>query len=58
MAFVVARPDASPDEAAIIAWSREHMANYKVPRRVEIVDALPMNPAGNKVDKNALRSLA
>src|SRR5258708_10575681 len=32
MAFVVARPgvDVTPDE--LIAWSREEMANYKVPR--------------------------
>ena len=43
-------------EAELIAWSREHMANYKVPRRVEIVDALPLNATG-KVDKNALRAL-
>jgi acyl-CoA synthetase (AMP-forming)/AMP-acid ligase II len=58
MAFIVPRPDAAPDAAAVMAWAREHMANYKVPRRVEIVDALPMNPAGNKVDKNALRAIA
>jgi acyl-CoA synthetase (AMP-forming)/AMP-acid ligase II len=58
MAFVVARSGAEPDADEIIAWAREHMANYKVPRRVEIVDALPMNPAGNKVDKNALRARA
>ena len=23
-----------------MAWAREHIANYKVPRRVELVDAL------------------
>ena len=53
MAFVVADPDrVSPDE--IIAWAREQMANFKVPRYVEIVDALPMN-ASNKVVKPRLR---
>jgi acyl-CoA synthetase (AMP-forming)/AMP-acid ligase II len=31
------------------------MANYKVPRRVEVVDALPMNAAG-KVVKEELRA--
>ena len=36
--------DADPDE--IVAWAREHMANFKVPRVVEIVDALPVNPSG------------
>ncbi len=38
----------------IIAWARENMANYKVPRRVEIVDELPVNAAG-KVEKMELR---
>ena len=33
------------------------MANYKVPRRVEIVDALPMNASG-KVQKFELRARA
>jgi acyl-CoA synthetase (AMP-forming)/AMP-acid ligase II len=54
MAFVVPRPGTRPTPESLIAWCREHMANYKVPRRVEIVDALPMNAAG-KVQKFALR---
>ncbi|MFZ0664245.1 MAG: FadD3 family acyl-CoA ligase, partial [Acidimicrobiales bacterium] len=33
-AFVVVRPGASQDEGEILAWCREHMANYKVPRSV------------------------
>jgi acyl-CoA synthetase (AMP-forming)/AMP-acid ligase II len=57
MAFVVPRPGTQPKPEAIIAWCREHMANYKVPRRVEIVDALPMNAAG-KVQKFLLRERA
>jgi acyl-CoA synthetase (AMP-forming)/AMP-acid ligase II len=54
VAFVVLRPGASLDEAELIAWSRERMANYKVPRRVIVVDALPMNATG-KVLKYELR---
>jgi len=57
MAFVVPMPGTPPKPGEIIAWCREHMANYKVPRRVEIVDALPMNPAG-KVQKFVLRERA
>ena len=38
----------------MIAWCREQMANYKVPRAVEIVDALPINASG-KVMKFELR---
>lgn len=54
MAFVVLRPGASATPEEIIAWCRENMANYKVPRRVEICDALPMNASG-KVQKFLLR---
>jgi len=57
MAFVVPTPGSHPKPDEIVAWCREHMANYKVPRRVEIVDALPMNAAG-KVQKFVLRERA
>jgi acyl-CoA synthetase (AMP-forming)/AMP-acid ligase II len=57
MAFVVLEDGATLDEQAVIAWSREHMANYKVPRYVRVLDELPMNASG-KVTKFALRDLA
>ena len=53
-AVVVPRAGATVDEAELIAWARETMANYKVPRRVEVVDALPLNASG-KVLKDLLR---
>jgi HIP---CoA ligase len=53
-AFVIRRPGTALDEAALLAWCRDNMANYKVPRRIEFVDALPTNAAG-KVQKFALR---
>jgi acyl-CoA synthetase (AMP-forming)/AMP-acid ligase II len=53
-AFVVAATGTTPDPAEIVAWAREHMANYKVPRTVRVVDALPFN-AGGKVMKFELR---
>jgi acyl-CoA synthetase (AMP-forming)/AMP-acid ligase II len=53
-AFVVPREGAAIDEDALIAWARERMANYKVPRSVEVVDALPLNASG-KVLKYVLR---
>ncbi len=56
-AYIVADADASLDEAQVIAWSREQMANYKVPRSVRFLDEFPMN-AGGKVLKNKLRELA
>jgi acyl-CoA synthetase (AMP-forming)/AMP-acid ligase II len=57
MAFVVPRPGADLDPDAVVAWCRGHMANYKAPRRVEVVDALPLNATG-KVTKFALRERA
>jgi acyl-CoA synthetase (AMP-forming)/AMP-acid ligase II len=57
MAFVVPAPGQSLTPDAIIAWSRENMANFKVPRRVEILDALPRNATG-KVIKFELRDRA
>jgi acyl-CoA synthetase (AMP-forming)/AMP-acid ligase II len=56
-AFVVLRPGQTIDEDEVIAWCRERIANYKVPRRVEVVDALPLNASG-KVLKYVLRDRA
>ena len=55
MAFVVAREGAEVTPDAVIAWSREQMANYKVPRVVELLDELPLNATG-KIEKTVLRS--
>ena len=57
MAFIVPVPGARLLPEAIIDWCRDNMANYKVPRRVEVVDALPMNASG-KVTKFVLRERA
>jgi acyl-CoA synthetase (AMP-forming)/AMP-acid ligase II len=57
MAFVVARQGSSLSSEAIMAWSRERMANYKVPRRVQLVEELPYNATG-KVVKTELRERA
>ena len=56
-AFVVPRPGATPSEAEIIAFCRERLANFKVPRSVRTVAALPRNASG-KVLKSELRDLA
>jgi len=41
---------------AIIEWARAEMANFKVPRAVEFLDALPVNATG-KVVKDELRGM-
>lgn len=53
-AFIVKRQDSSLSEQGLVQWSRENMANYKVPRMVRFVPALPVN-ASNKVDKLVLK---
>jgi acyl-CoA synthetase (AMP-forming)/AMP-acid ligase II len=53
-AFVVLRPGRRLTPEELVAWAADEMANFKVPRRVEIVDALPLNASG-KVLKTELR---
>lgn len=57
VAFVIPRPGVAIDAEELIAWSRESMANYKVPRKVFIVDEFPLNASG-KVLKYVLRERA
>jgi len=57
MAFVVPAIDTEVSEESVIAWCRDNMANYKVPRSVRIVDELPLNASG-KVSKLELRERA
>ncbi|MBX8690682.1 AMP-binding protein [Mycobacterium sp. 20091114027_K0903767] len=57
-AFVVLRDEPGAPAAVaeeLIAWSRERMAGYKVPRYVEFLDELPLNATG-KVMKNELEA--
>ena len=51
-AFVVAKHPVGTEE--ILAWARDRMAGFKVPRFVEFMDELPLNASG-KVRKDQLR---
>lgn len=55
-AYVVVRSGQALDEPALLAWCRENMANYKVPRSAVFVSQLPTNPSG-KVLKYQLRDI-
>jgi HIP---CoA ligase len=57
VAYVVPRPDVSVTPESVIAWCREAMANYKVPRYVRVVTGLPTNSLG-KVLKFKLREMS
>jgi acyl-CoA synthetase (AMP-forming)/AMP-acid ligase II len=54
-AFVVPAPGRRLGPADVIGYARDRLANFKVPRYVEIVDRLPTNPTG-KVLKEELRA--
>ncbi|MEQ8310146.1 MAG: long-chain-fatty-acid--CoA ligase [Sphingopyxis sp.] len=54
-ALIVAAAGATPDPAAVIAWARDRIAAYKVPKSIEFIDALPRNPSG-KVLRRELRA--
>jgi HIP---CoA ligase len=57
VAFVVPRPGAAPDPGALHAFCRARLANFKRPRTILLVEALPVNAAG-KVLKGELRDRA
>jgi long-chain acyl-CoA synthetase len=45
-AFVVPRAGQKLDVAELLAWCKQNMANYKVPREVRVRDSLPATGAG------------
>jgi acyl-CoA synthetase (AMP-forming)/AMP-acid ligase II len=51
-AIVVKKAQVTPEE--LIAFARERIAGYKVPKSVDFIDALPRNPSG-KILKKDLR---
>ena len=53
-AIVVKKEGANPSPAEIIAWARERIAGYKLPKSVDFIDAIPRNPSG-KVLRRELR---
>jgi len=56
-AWIVPASGTEPDKAEIVAWSRDRMANFKVPRKLAFVDDLPRNATG-KVQKFLLPDIA
>ncbi len=52
--LIVVAAEPAPDAAALIAWCREHLTGYKVPRSVVFAEALPKTPVG-KILRRELR---
>jgi len=57
-AFVILNDDASIDEKAIIAFSNEHLASFKVPVHLFQTDEFPLTAGTEKVQKFKLREQA
>ena len=57
MAFIVTGEDGALNPGKILAWCKDHMADYKAPRHIKIVSSLPLNASG-KVVKPQLRERA
>jgi long-chain acyl-CoA synthetase len=54
-ALVIARDGAAPAPDALVAFARERLAGYKLPRSIDFVAELPRTPTG-KVLKRELRA--
>ena len=53
-AFVALRPDQQADDAALMAFARDRLAGYKVPKSVHFIDEVPKSPVG-KLLRRAVR---
>ena len=54
-ACIVPKPGASVDEADVIAWARDRLAGFKVPKSVDVIPELPRNASG-KILRRELRA--
>jgi len=54
LAVVAPKPDTQLDPDQLKAWAAQHLAGFKVPRRIEIRPELPKTPTG-KISKPPLR---
>jgi long-chain acyl-CoA synthetase len=57
LAFVVLKPGAAADAAAIVAFCQGRLAKYKCPKQVRFLETLPKTPIG-KILRKELRGLA
>lgn len=54
-AIVIAKSGQTPDIDDLLAWCRERLAGYKVPKSIDFADVFPLVPSG-KVSKKDLRT--
>ncbi|MDH4017492.1 MAG: hypothetical protein OEV20_09140, partial [Actinomycetota bacterium] len=54
-AVLVPRDGSGLDEEGLVAWARDHLAGYKLPRSVSFAEEIPRNGSG-KIMKRELRA--
>jgi acyl-CoA synthetase (AMP-forming)/AMP-acid ligase II len=54
-AVVVKRPESHLDESGVVAYAKDHLAHYKMPRSISWIDELPKTGSG-KILKRELRA--
>jgi long-chain acyl-CoA synthetase len=54
-AFIVLKEDARADEEEIIAFCREHLADYKCPKSVRFIKDIPKGPTGKLLKRELAR---
>ncbi|ARC56692.1 Long-chain-fatty-acid--CoA ligase [Frondihabitans sp. 762G35] len=57
-AAVIARPGETVDEADLIAFVREHLAAYKFPRVVHVLEAFPIGASGKVLKRELVAEFA
>jgi fatty-acyl-CoA synthase len=51
-AVCVPKPGMQVDVESVMAWARERIAGFKVPRSVDVIEALPRNASGKILRKD------
>jgi fatty-acyl-CoA synthase len=51
-AVCVPKPGMQVDVESVVAWARERIAGFKVPRSVDVIEALPRNASGKILRKD------
>ena len=51
-AMVVKAEDQDPSEEEILAFAREHLAGFKIPKSVDFIAEIPRNPTGKMLKKD------
>ncbi|MDX2168434.1 MAG: long-chain fatty acid--CoA ligase, partial [Deltaproteobacteria bacterium] len=54
-AAVILQPHAELDLDGLRTWAKQHLAPYKVPTLLRVVDELPRNPMGKVVKPDVAR---